>query len=115
VPVRVSLYIVMDLERIIRHIFSYNFPSDEELVEFANSRHGFGGDDGSYGVTYPTDLDAYERDIQQQVIPDGCVEIYCSAYTDKDIIISEHKYLSELDKFLKEKGSHHLASEIKYL
>ena len=80
----------MELNKIIRQLFTYSFPSDEELVKFANARHDFGGDDGGYGVTYPTDLDEYEREIEQQVIPEGSLEIYCSAYTDEDIIISEN-------------------------
>lgn len=102
----------MELEKIISHIFTYSFPSDEELVRFANARHGFGGDDGGYGVTYPSDLDAFEGEIEQQVIPEGSVEIYCSAYTDKDITISEHRYLSVLKKYLEKTSQQELACEL---
>ncbi|MBU2714480.1 hypothetical protein, partial [Zooshikella harenae] len=103
----------MELEKIINHIFTYSFPTDEELVRFANERHGFGGDDGGYGVTYPSDLDAYEREIEQQSIPDGSVEVYCSAYTDEDIIVSEQQYLAVLKKYLETTGQHELACELK--
>ena len=97
---------------LMQHIFTYSFPSEEQLVKFANARHGFGGDDGSYGVTYPDDLDAYEREISQQEIPDGSVEIYCSAYTDKDIVITENQYLNALKVYLESTNNHDLASEL---
>lgn len=103
----------MELDQIINHIFTYSFPADDELVRFANERHGFGGDDGGYGVTYPDDLDEYEREIEQQFIPEGSVEIYCSAYTDKDIIISEKQYLSALKLYLEKTNQHHLAYKLK--
>lgn len=103
----------MELDKIIQRIFTYRFPTEEQLVQFANARHGFGGDDGSYGVTYPDDMDAYERGISQQIIPDGSVEIYCSAYTDKDIMISERRYLSALKKHLESKGYYDLVRELK--
>ena len=103
----------MELEKIISHIFTYSFPTDEQLVQFANERHGFGGDDGGYGVTYPSDLDAYEREIEQQFIPVGSVEIYCSAYTDKDIIIPEKLYFTVLKKHLEATGQYDLVCELK--
>lgn len=103
----------MELETVINHIFSYNFPTDEVLVRFANERHGFGGDDGCYGVTYPSDLDAYEREVEQQFIPEGSVEICCSAYIDKDIIIPEKQYLAALKKYLESTGQYELAGRLK--
>jgi len=103
----------MELEKIINHIFTYSFPTDEQLVRFANDRHGFGGDDGGYGVTYPSDLDAYEREVEQQFIPEGSIEIYCSAYTDKDIIITEKQYLAALKQYLDATSQHDLAYELK--
>jgi hypothetical protein len=103
----------MDLDKVIQHIFTYRFPTEEQLVQYANARHGFGGDDGSYGVTYPDDIDIYERDISQQIIPEGSVEIYCSAYTDQDILISEKSYLSALKSYLESMGYYDLACLIK--
>lgn len=102
----------MELDKIVKHIFTYRFPTEEQLVRYANSRHGFGGDDGSYGVTYPDDIDVFERDISQQAIPQGSVEIYCSAYTDEDILITEQFYLQTLKSYLESKGYNDLANEL---
>jgi hypothetical protein len=113
VPAALCMVNSMDLEKIINHIFTYSFPTDEELVLFANERRGFGGDDGGYGVIYPSDLDEYATAVELRAIPDGSVEIYCLAYTDKDIIISEHQYLLALKKYLVENNRRHLACEIK--
>lgn len=103
----------MELDEIISHMFSYSFPTDEELVLFANERHGFGGDDGGYGITYPSDLDAYERVVEKKFIPEGSVEIYCGAYTDEDIIITEQRYLLTLKKYLEKTNQNHLVFELK--
>ncbi len=60
---------------ILFQLFSYNWPSFEELVEYANKRHGYVGDDGYYGVTYPSDLDEYQKEIEGEFIPEGFVEV----------------------------------------
>lgn len=103
----------VEIETIIQHIFTYKFPSEEQLVEFANARHGFGGDDGSYGVTYPDDLDQYDREVSSHEIPEGSVEIYCSAYNDSDIIVTEKLYLKELKSYLNSKEKYYLATNLK--
>ena len=46
-----------------------------ELAEFAARRHGFGDSDGGFGVTYPGDLDDYDR-ASGEHIPDGFVQVY---------------------------------------
>lgn len=47
-----------------------------ELAAFAERRHGFGNSDGGFGVTYPGDLDVYDREVDGVVIPTGCVQIH---------------------------------------
>jgi len=41
-----------------------------DLAEFAVRQHGFGDTDGGFGVTYPCDLDAYDRE-SGRFIPAG--------------------------------------------
>jgi hypothetical protein len=47
-----------------------------DLASSAVARHGFGDTDGSFGVTYPGDLDEYDRAVEGATIPDGFVEVY---------------------------------------
>jgi len=89
----------MDTYNILKHIFSYSWPKDEELAEYAKKRHGFGGDDASYGVTYPSDLDEYDRS-RGEFIPEGKVEIYCKAFGVESLLIDEKCYLRVLKSHL---------------
>ena len=43
------------------------------LVRFALDRHGFMDTNGGFGITYPGDLDEYERERGNPPIPDGFV------------------------------------------
>jgi hypothetical protein len=47
-----------------------------ELARFAAERHGFGDTDGGFGVTYPDDLDEYDRAVEGTFIPPGFVRVY---------------------------------------
>jgi hypothetical protein len=90
----------MDIREILFCIFRQSFPSDQQLITFAHARHGFGGDDGGYGITYASDLD--EFDISQGCsIPTGWVEIY---YQDTEVTIPEAEYLDYLSAYLRQKG-----------
>jgi hypothetical protein len=40
-----------------------------DLASFAVARHGFGDTDGGFGVTYPGDLDEYDRAVEGVTIP----------------------------------------------
>jgi hypothetical protein len=42
-----------------------------QLAEFAAVRQGFCNSNGGHGVTYPEDLDEYEREVEKIAIPDG--------------------------------------------
>ncbi len=49
----------------------------ELLVQCILGRYGFGDSDGGFGVTYSTDLDEYDREVEGVSIPQGWVEAYC--------------------------------------
>jgi len=43
----------MNKEEALIRLLGFNWPSDDEKVEFAKDGHGFGGDDGYYGLSLP--------------------------------------------------------------
>jgi hypothetical protein len=105
----------MTTNEILRQLFIHSWPSDAQLVEYATQRHGYRGDDGYYGVTYPTDLDEYEIVVERRCIKDGNVEI---AYWDGDfqaVQVSEAAYLEALDANLRSKGNAALADTVRSL
>src|SRR6185437_8487959 len=55
----------------IRH-----WPDKSSLARFAIERHGFGDSNGGFGITYPGDLDEYDREANDRQIPDGFVLAY---------------------------------------
>jgi len=87
-------------EEIVNHVFENNWPDNEELVEYAIARHGFCGDDGYYGVTYSSDLDEYDKEVDGRYIPDGYVEVNFWVGEDKIVQITESKYLEILKQHL---------------
>ena len=46
------------------------------LARFAADRHGFGDSDGGFGITYPSDLDEHDRQVEGIEIPEGHVLAY---------------------------------------
>ena len=54
----------------------WHWPSLDDLIRFAISRHGYGNTDGGFGVTYASDLDDYDREVDGIHIPEGYVEVY---------------------------------------
>lgn len=78
------------------------FGSDR-LREFARARHGWGDSDGGNGVTYPSDLDEYDKVTLDEPISDGQVQIYALWGPEKggfEDTILEVDYLAELEKQL---------------
>lgn len=75
-----------------------------ELATFAAERRGYGNSDGGFGVIYPDDLDAYDREVEQVNIPDGHVEIYgyWGLPDGFEQIIPERDYLTVLTAVLQE-------------
>lgn len=102
----------MNESEIFKQLFSQSWPDDEGLVKYALDRHGFGGDDGCYGVTYPSDLDEYQREVEGELIPEGCVEISYWDGQDQEIQCKEHEYLSALKAHLLSSGAVSLAEKL---
>ena len=77
-----------------------------DLSQFALARHGWGDTDGGFGVTYSTDLDEYDRDVDNLNIPNGCVHIYGFwGHPDGyEVLISEGDYVDHLVRVLTADG-----------
>jgi hypothetical protein len=77
-----------------------------ELAEFAVLRHGFGDSDGGFGVTYPTDLAEYDREVEGRSIPSGHVAVYgfWGPPEGYRVIVPESTYLVILAEALAEAG-----------
>ena len=75
----------------------------DQLAEMAVGRHGFGDSNGGFGVTYPTDIDEHDREVEGAYIPENCVEVY-SFWGPPDgykYHISELTYLNLLEQVLR--------------
>ena len=87
------------------------------LAEFAAAGHGFGDSDGGFGVTYPGDLDDYDRVVLGLHIPAGCVEVY--GYEGPpdgyELVIPERLYLTELAAALTAAGHSDAARRVRQL
>lgn len=84
-----------------------HWPKLAELARFAVQRHGFGDDNGGFGLIYPDDVDDYARVTEQRFIPSGWVEIYgfwgpqMGGY---EFLVEEKAYLTSLAKALRAAG-----------
>jgi hypothetical protein len=90
------------------------WPRPSDLASFAAARHGFGDTDGGFGVTYPGDLDEYDRASGGVTIPNGFVEVYghwgpSGGYS---LLIRESMYLDVLAGFLAAEGLHPEAERV---
>lgn len=103
----------MNKKEIYTQLFSYNWPQAEELINYANSKKGYGGDDGCYGVTYPSDLDEYDREVEKIIIPEGYLEINYWHEGNQDIHVTEKEYILELKKHLISTGNSALTEKLK--
>lgn len=88
-----------------------------ELSEFATERHGFGNTDGGFGVTYPGDLDEYDRVIDGINIPEGFVQVYgfWGPPDGYELLVPESAYLRTLVEMLAEQGYSAEAKRVKAL
>lgn len=102
----------MTESEIFSQVFDNRWPSPNELVEYAKKRHGYMGDDGYYGVTYPGDLDEYQKEVEGEYIPEGFVEVSFWDGSFNDIQLSEEKYLAALEAHLINCGHPELAQEL---
>jgi len=53
-----------------------HWSNKKELVQFALDRHGYADSNGGFGITYPGDLDEYDRIVEGVSIPEGFVQAY---------------------------------------
>lgn len=82
------------------------------LTEFAKRRHGY-STDGYFSVTYPSDLDEYDR-LQDSSIPEGHIEVEAGygKHNAKGYKLSEADYLDLLRQYLRIKGRGDLAEKL---
>ena len=77
-----------------------------QLASFALARHGFGDTNGGFGVTYPGDLDEYDRQVDGCDIPAGFVEVYGHWGPPRgySLVVPEVLYLQILSEVLQAEG-----------
>ncbi|WP_269630763.1 hypothetical protein [Pelomonas sp. BJYL3] len=103
----------MTKTEVFEQLFSAAWPRPAELVQYAKARHGFGGDDGYYGVTYPSDLDDYQREVEGEHIPEGSVEVHYWDGAFRDLLVPEYEFLEVLYQHLVDIGQAALAAELR--
>ena len=89
-----------------------------QLVRFAADRHGFGDSDGGFGITYPTDLDEHDREVEKMVIPDGYVLAYGFwgiGNGGYEVLVPERLYLNTLAEVLAAASLGHEAALVRSL
>lgn len=110
-----ALLVYMNKTEAIENIFNYDWPSDEQLVDFAERSTGFGGDDGYYGILYPEDLDEYDKKVNGDFIPEGFIEIYYWNGPEDIVHVEEQFYLQQLLTYLKKNASSTLVTRVELL
>ncbi|TLD69291.1 hypothetical protein FEM03_18130 [Phragmitibacter flavus] len=81
--------------------------SIQELVEFAERRHGYSNSNCGSGVTYPEDLDEYEITLGEISLARGQLKIYryrIAIPPGWEILVAEQLYLQILSTVLRENG-----------
>jgi hypothetical protein len=93
-----------DPETAVRNAIG-SWPSLSALADFAVRRHGFGNTDGGFGVTYPDDLDDYDR-AAGHLVPAGYVAVYglWGPPDGYEVFVDETFYLATLVAVLKSHG-----------
>ena len=88
-----------------------------ELAEFAVNRHGFGDSNGGFGVTYPGDLDEYDRKVSGVHIPAGFVLVYgfWGPPRGYEVLVTEPMYLDTLAEVLSAAGHTTEAAQVRSL
>ncbi|MCE2572986.1 hypothetical protein [Motilimonas eburnea] len=107
--------IYMNNTQAVAILLSHDWPSDTQLVDFAERGVGFGGDDGYYGLIYPDDLDEYDKEVKGEFIAQGWLEIYLG-YDSKDVVyVEERFYLEALLAYFRSKGASLLTARVERL
>lgn len=76
-----------------------------DLAGFAVAGHGYGDSNGGFGVTYPGDLDDFDR-ASGKSIPDGFVLVYAfwGPPDGYEVLVPEAVYLGQLASVLSTAG-----------
>ncbi len=76
------------------------------LATFALERHGYGDSNGGFGVTYPGDLDEFDREAEGRFIPEGFIVVYgfWGPPDGYEVFVAESYYLAMLARILAEAG-----------
>lgn len=77
-----------------------HWSSLEDLVRFALSGHGYGNTDSMCGITYESDLDDYDKEVEKVLIPVGHVKAYSEHFDVEEKNLTEIEYLMILKSFL---------------
>jgi hypothetical protein len=88
------------------------------LARFAVARHGFGDSDGGFGITYPSDLDEHDREVEGVKIPEGHVLAYGfwgDATSGYEVVVPESLYRNVLAEVLDCMGLCREAMEVRAL
>lgn len=93
-----------------------HWPRPADLASFALKRHGFGDNDGGFGIIYPNDLDEFDL-ANGDSIPDGFIEIYgfWGRPHGWEFQVLESEYLECLVEYLQAHGLVREAEEVKRL
>lgn len=85
-------------------IEAWSFIND--LPQYAKELHGYGDSNSGFGITYPSDLDEYQREVEGISIPEGMVQAYgCWGPPEGyEFLVAETEYLRVLAEVLFEKG-----------
>jgi len=93
-----------NLENQAKEILNFIFTdmNSKDLFTYAKDAHGFVADEGAYWVLYSTDLDEYEVEVEEHVIPDEMVEIYLWGELEEGevILLPLTSYLCALKNYL---------------
>ena len=100
----VNIYYSVQPERIeyqlaLNAITSWNNKND--LLQFALERHGYCNTDSMSGITYPSDLDDFDRDVDKITINEGFILVYSEQFTPKEAYLTEEDYLTILNAYFK--------------
>jgi len=87
------------------------------LAVFAARRHGFMNTDGGFGVTYPGDLDEYDRQVDGVSIPEGFVRVcgFWGPPSGYELLVPEQTYLTTLADVLAAAGHVAEAEQVRAL
>jgi hypothetical protein len=101
-----------DDEELVRSAIRAWDPRD--LAKYAFERHGYYNTDIGCGITYPGDLDDYDREVDHIVIPEGFVRA-AAEWSAREADVPERAYLRILAEELDAIGLTNEATRVRAL